>query len=684
MRKIIFFLAFVGMLYLAINTYACYRRVFSSNEKTGFATYETTAPAGAGGASSERRSIAAGGKERAAEAVTHGWRWTSENIFPLVAPYVPTLCAPGLFILRWLSLEANNPVTWSFTILLSWWMWATAMRLAIVPAARACGIGYSPRAFRWYVRLLPPWRIAYGIFRPFLKWWRSLSYGTRDTDRWASFTETLYHVWRPGKILLGRASLFHLPLYQPVGIKGERHLAMIASPGAGKTAMLTTMLALHLGNIFCVDCGAEVINAIGRRLAAIGKRIVNFDPYAMAPGFPAASWNPIHELDEAVKRFGEPAAIEWATTLAESLVKTPTSGAGQNEWVYTQAKEFLTSLILYVYQYAPPDQRNIVYLRKLLVLGEHERAREKDDPFDVLIALMSMAEEFDGKIAAGANLLKPTQGKGDSRHAVLSCCIEQTAFLDQPRIAALSKENDFSCFDLITGKVAVFVVLPLTDMQSKLSGWVRALTIMSLYAAQRSIDKRPRFETLYACDEFGSMGYHPIFVTMAAVGRKFGIRLLTICQTIGQLKAVYPKSWGDFIGTSEATIWLSNGDQETREYLSTLLGKRTQDVKVSRGILSSLRPHVRRDDRAILSPGQGRDFLSNNVVVTRASDRPMKLKAEPFYKALPVSWIEAHRHYRETWPRALTRRILRLLTGRQARLSTSAASPINQRKGAHL
>jgi type IV secretory pathway TraG/TraD family ATPase VirD4 len=308
--------------------------------------------------------------------------------------------------------------------------------------------------------------------------------------------------------------------------------------------------------------------------------------------------------------------------------------------------------------------------------GLREGVRPKDDRFEALCAELMTKPDYDGAIvAAGVMLRRSMGGKGEGKSPILSTIIEALSFLASPSVSARCKTSDFRCHDLVTGKVALFVVLPVTEMQGKLSGYVRALTIMCMYAAQRAVKKRPKFETLYACDEFTSLHHHPIFEVMAGVGRKYGIRLLTIMQTIGQLKAVYHQNWSLFLGTSEATIWMNNGDLETREYLSNLLGSKTQEVKVDGGRLSALRPHPRREDRKLLSPGQLREFLKTNIVVTRADDRPIKLKADPFFRCLPVTMYEPHRFYPETRARAFTRRVLRLFTGWKALLPGQPTLP---------
>lgn len=653
MRKLIFILAAVGLFYLAGSAYSCYRQVFPPPEQTA----ETTD--GAPGA--EQGSAGPG---------------FSEGI--LASPYAgqirqlaPYFCAPGLFVLTFLSFDPDSIAEWIFAFVFSWWAWGTAIRLAWIVSARIFGFGYSPRAFRYWLLLVPPWRFLYGLIRPVIRWLRFLTFGRKDTDRWASLPELLYHVFRSGKLLLGRFAYFGLGFLQPLGIRAQRHVAMIAAPGSGKSVQLATIIHAHRGAVVVTDCDGQLITATGRRKAALGMKVIKLDPFNLAPDFECADWNVFTEIDDAVMRHGEAAAVEWAATIAEALIKTPAGGAGVNEWVYQEARVVMLGLILYVWKYAPPERRNLVYLRKLLTLGQREKARSQDDPLEVLIADMMIREDFDGVIAASGSMLRRSMGgKGEGKSPVLATLIEQTAWLDLPRMAAISKHSDLHCHDVQRGEACVYLVAPTVDLQGKLSNWNRLLTNVLLYTFQRATG-RPRYPALFCCDEYpNAQANNPMILNMSGVGRKYKVQLLIIAQTITQLKAVHPQNWSDFLGTADAVIWMATGDQPTLEHLSNILGSRTQAARVSSGILSPIRDHLRREDRKLMSAGQLREWLgaSNNIIVTRADSRPMKLKAEPYFKAVPVRWYDADKFHKETRPRAFTRRILALFTGRRRAL----------------
>src|SRR5262249_20846890 len=149
-----------------------------------------------------------------------------------------------------------------------------------------------------------------------------------------------------------------------------------------------------------------------------------------------------------------------------------------------------------------------------------------------------------------------------------------TAWLDLPEIAAISQRSDFVGEDLKTGNPCVFVCLPVVDIQTKLSGYVRALTMMILYAFQ-NMPGQLKIPCAFCLDEFPSLGRIEALESAAPVFRKYGVRLVTVMQDLERLRQAYPQSWGGFLGNSQATLWMSTDHQQTLEHLSNVLGVTT-------------------------------------------------------------------------------------------------------------
>lgn len=549
-----------------------------------------------------------------------------------------------------------------WTAFFLWFVGRPLVRITYTALGKAFGF-YNPEHYSRLLGLIG-WRGLYRIYLPVRLWLADFSGGRRASANFASFFERAYNVFRAGDILIGKNQILGIPLLQPVSIQDSgRGVLFIASPGAGKTVQLMTNIALHKGNLFVIDCDAQMYNALARRIGRGGFGIIGknknafvIDPYKLSVAESSACWNPILEIDAAVKRHGEDAAIDFARTLAAGLIK---SLDNRNEWVYSGSRNFLTALILYVWAYETEENRHLCWVRDLLTMGLRGVVDdEKYNPFDVLLYKMKeKTEDFDGLISKSAETMRAAQRK-TGENPIRSDATDQTAWLDLPQLRRIVKTSDFTCEDLKLGNANLFFVAPVTDIQSKLSGFIRTLTLMTMEVFQK-IPERPKYPTLFCLDEFPSLGRLDICVTASAVFRKYSIRLFLVTQDLQRLRATYPDNWAGFVGTSDSTIWMAMDDKESLEYLSAVLGTRTRSETVKPSLFSRFwrkeRAHTQQVERPLLYPHQIREVLGRSIIVTRNGKRPMKLKPVPYYKELPVYHYEADRNFVENPLRRLTR-----------------------------
>ena len=599
---------------------------------------------------------------------------------------------PGHFLLSHIWIDLSRWRGFAASLLISWWTWLTALRLIWCVPARRLGL-YNPERFRLWTYLWP-WRPLYRALLPLFAWIREFAHGKRATAKWTPTLETMTLLYKPGLIPLGRLRWRGLPLFQPIGIEGSgRHLAMIAAPGSGKTTMLMTMLGLHRGTCFVVDCDAQMINAVGKRLGAgapgifgKGNDVRLLDPYHQAKNYPGSSWNAIWEMHRFVKEHGKDAAVGFAQTMAEALIK---GSEGQNAWVQKDARAFLKGLILYVGFHERPENRNLVRLRRLLANGLSDS--DDEDPFEALLERMQGIDDFGGAISNAAGVMSSSHGSDGKNHPRADA-LEQTQWLDLPQLAAICNGSgpeccsDFDLHDLKKGKLCLFICAPVTDVQTKLSGYFRLLTMLTMEAFQRLETVSLKNPCLFAIDEMPALGHIEVLQTAAPVFRKYGVRLLCIAQDIERLKAVYPRSWGGFLGTAEAVVWMGLEHDETLETLAKKLSESTRDEKADGGGFFSKAPaRSQKVERPLLYPQQIKELLDpqrGNIIVTRFGKRPLRLKNIPYYTELPVYFYETDRKFSERPGRKLGRRICALLApGKTPGVAQvpAASSPVKER-----
>jgi hypothetical protein len=86
----------------------------------------------------------------------------------------------------------------------------------------------------------------------------------------------------------------------------------------------------------------------------------------------------------------------------------------------------------------------------------------------------------------------------------------------------------------------------------------------------------------FILDEFANTCVIPNFVKILAYARSFGIGIVTILQSLEQIKKMYEKEWGVIIDNSNYLLYLGAvTHMETLEYISKLLGKGTFDKRSS-------------------------------------------------------------------------------------------------------
>ncbi len=115
---------------------------------------------------------------------------------------------------------------------------------------------------------------------------------------------------------------------------------------------------------------------------------------------------------------------------------------------------------------------------------------------------------------------------------------ESTSWLANPAFASIVSGDTFRSLDLLGGKVTVFLEIPLAALQSTPA--IGRVVIGALLNAAYEADGRVRGRILYLLDEAARLGPMKILETARDAGRKYGITLQLLYQSVGQLE----RQWG--------------------------------------------------------------------------------------------------------------------------------------------
>jgi type IV secretion system protein VirD4 len=161
---------------------------------------------------------------------------------------------------------------------------------------------------------------------------------------------------------------------------------------------------------------------------------------------------------------------------------------------------------------------------------------------------------------------------------VYANAIKETHWLSYPNYAALVSGSSFMTDAIADGDTDVFININLKTLEMH-SGLARVI-IGTFLNAIYNRDGRMNTRALFLLDEVARLGYMRILETARDAGRKYGITLMMIYQSIGQLRETY----GGRDASSkwfESASWLSFAainDPETADYISHRCGMTTVEI----------------------------------------------------------------------------------------------------------
>lgn len=509
---------------------------------------------------------------------------------------------------------------------------------------------YHPAFYQFF--LLVPWRPFWRIYIALSEWKeRVFSMGRKATAGWPHILSVLCIIYRPNHLLLGRAMWMGLPLPQSVGVPVERHVVMIAGTGAGKTVLLQTLLGLHRGSALVIDPKLQADDTMQAARKQLGP------VYTLAPFSPerSHSWNPLDEIEAAIKRFGIDTAPRFLLKIAASTILRENN---ENPFFPDSARDIWAAIVAFVYVRETGDKRNLITARRYLMEGLCPQ--DFDNPTDAFLFLLSEMQrctEFEGFIAKRAIALQNTGAEALGN--VLATARTQTQWLDLPEVRGVMTRSDFLLADLKRDEnpMTLFLGAPVTAIRGELSRWFRLIVEMSLYLFE-IIPGNLKQPCLYALDEMPSLGHIEAIETAAPLLRSFGVRLLAIAQDTERLAQVYPKSWQGFLGNADVVYWMGTNHDGTVGYLERSLGQTTHKEKISGGWFSSEPKRYNKTERPLMYAEQIKRFLdpdSGNMIITRFGKRPLRVKQTPFYTELPVWLYDPDPNFSEAPARAWLR-----------------------------
>ena len=329
-------------------------------------------------------------------------------------------------------------------------------------------------------------------------------------------------------------------------------------------------------------------------------------------------------------------AEKYAKILAKTIVNPggDDQDRGQNAFFYDAAEGLLTSVILLLAEYVPPDssgheKRHIVSVFKLVQELLAPGGQNKKTGFQVLMD--NLPSTHKARWFAGAALNTSEQGMASVMSTVLS---RLNAFLDSKLEQVLCFDSAIDAEHFAAEKSAIFLVLPEEDATKN---FMAGLMIQNLSRELFSVadehgGKLPNRVVFY-CDELGTMPPFDILPLFSA-GRSRKLTLVPIIQSLAQLEKNYGKEGAEIIGDNcQDTIFGGFApNSQTAETLSKALGSRTVLTgSISKGKDSNSQS-LQMAERALLSPDELKNLPKGNFIVMKTGTHPMRTKLQLYFK----------------------------------------------------
>lgn len=343
---------------------------------------------------------------------------------------------------------------------------------------------------------------------------------------------------------------------------GGTHGLVFAGSGAYKTvSVCVPTLLSYRGPIVTLDPSSELAPMLTAARTAMGRRVIAIDPLNSTGAFNALDWldktSPL--IDGDIR-----SVVDWICGEKHAATRDAphaTSGKAFFEGRGRAIVETLLSDIVFD-AHLPDDRRNLVTLAERLAFPEKKMRAELERIHDQSSSHRAkhLAGQLMGLVA-------------ETFSGVYGNMSEQTEWLANPAYARLVSGNSFATADLVAGNLDLFVNIPMKVLEAT-PALARVVVGSLLNAVYEADGRLPGGRIVFLLDEVARLGYMNSLARARDAGRKYGITLVILYQSEGQLR----EQWGEGGKASwfESASWRSYaaiGSLEQARAVSEALGE---------------------------------------------------------------------------------------------------------------
>lgn len=404
---------------------------------------------------------------------------------------------------------------------------------------------------------------------------------------------------------------------------GSTHGLVFAGSGGFKTTSVVIPTALKFkGSMIVLDPSTEIAPMVSEHRTRNHQDVVSLDPRTPHIGFNVLDW---------IGNHGNTPEEDIASVAAWLMSEKPRVSSGSDDFFRTTAEQLIAAVIADVMLTDPdeieddPDEdpefktgeKSLRMVRKRLAQPEKTLQKKLEK-----IHKNTSSRFVRENVAPFINMTEQTFS------GVYATATKETHWLSYENYAALVSGNSFQTEDIASGNMTVFINIDLSTLENH-PGMARVIIgafLKALYNRNGDVSER----ALFLLDEAARLGYMRIIETARDAGRKYGITLLMLFQSLGQMR----EAFGGRDATSkwfESASWVSFSavnDTDTADYISKRCGTTTIEVdqvtRNSNGGRSGRTRSKQLTQRPLILPHEVTQMRTDEQIIFTSGNPPLR------------------------------------------------------------
>lgn len=456
------------------------------------------------------------------------------------------------------------------------------------------------------------------------------------------------HLWRSGEQLPKVDGLI-VGCHETAGSMtalvddADIHTLMIGASGVGKTANF-----LYPNIEYCCAAGMSFVTTdskadLYRNTATIAEKYYGYKIAVIDLRNPTRSsgYNMLYLVNKYMDLYKSSNKMEhkakaekYAKITAKTIISADgnNSDMGQNAFFYESAEGLLTSVILLIAEFCPPEKRHIISVFKLIQDLLAPSGVKGVSRFKLLMD--KLPSEHKARWFSGAALNSSEQAMASVMTTAMS---RLNAFLDTELEQVLCFDTSIDVEDFCNRKSAIYLVLPEEDQTKH---FLVSLILQQLYREMLTVadekggqlDKR----VMIFADEIGTLPKIEGLEMMFSASRSRKISIVAIIQSLAQFEKTYGKEGAEIIvDNCQCTLFGSFApNSKTAEVMSKNLGTQTVlsgSITKNAGKDGSNRT-LQMIERPLMTVDELKSMRKGHFVVMKTGCYPMKTRLKLFFK----------------------------------------------------